>query len=71
MNLTQLRHSQIPAPPALQPLRSDHSQKDKSLFLSRAQRFAADHKDTPGPGAYDGSLKEKHTADYRVVKSKM
>lgn len=43
---------------------------DKSIFGSRVNRFVFNPKDTPGPGAYDFTVKEKHTQDFRVVKEK-
>lgn len=44
--------------------------KEKTIFGSRVQRFVFQPKETPGPGAYEFNIKEKHTQDYRVVKDK-
>ncbi len=65
MNINHLRQSQLlPKQPSLNA--SHHVDNAKPLFLSRAQRFAPLAQDTPGPGAYDGIIREKHTLDYRV-----
>lgn len=38
-------------------------------FISKCDRFTVKTEDyIPGPGAYDGQIKEKHTSDYRVSK---
>lgn len=61
MNLSQLKKSQLvpPQPPAqsFKPMQKDSNDKEKPLFLSRAQRFGVNLQNTPGPGAYDGIIK--------------
>lgn len=65
MNSSQLRHSQLAQPHSI----TEPLNKEKPLFLSRAQRFTSNKlQNTPGPGAYESLLKEKHTVDYRVTK---
>jgi hypothetical protein len=74
MNLSQLKQSQL-VPPQTQmlPHKTLHTEgldKEKPLFQSKVQRFAGNHIDTPGPGAYDNNFREKHTIDYRVAREK-
>lgn len=45
--------------------------REKNTNGSRVERFQYQAGDTPGPGAYDSTIKEKHTYDFHVVKDQI